>query len=534
MRLTSAWAAAAAVTLVTACGGGGGGGSAPVNPGTTHYEIGVVGPSSSGSITFADGAKPITSQALVAVDPANPQRGAITIEPAGSAILLRTFAGVTPSGGQFVTGRSRHTVYIKDGGLYRIDHDVAAGSLPTAKRVSSVTTASLCPGAGFPFLLSVADAAAPDKSWFFLTTPGTDGACATADDAVAAIRIDAGTGTAPLATSGLVRASLRDPVTGALTGFVATSATQAFRLDLAMNSTPLFALTGPIANLGTDVVPGFPGLWFRVEGGALQVVNLAAPATSVNVAAVQPGETVWQIASDGVSVFAVVNGGGTARILKFPVAPLGAATEIAQLNQFVDAISLTPTRVVALSASGLVSVPKTGGASTPLLTFFAPDTAAFMLTSGENVYTEVHTPVSLVQTRSRIDVRASDGSNPFTFADTRLVAGQFPRTTTITSGSQPTVLHVASPATTRDMAGATLRSIDGATRAPLLTYGTLPAATPGVLVSSVFNPYGDPMLFEYSNGVSSDLYVVDTDAANSLARITNLLAASVAGGRVAP
>lgn len=527
MRSTVAPAVAVAAIFMAACGGGGGGGSAPGNPAIAHYEVATVGLGTVGGITYSSGTQAISAQALVAVDPANPQRGAITIEPAGTAVVLGTFYGGTLSGGQLQAPRSRYTLYVKDGGFYRVDHDVPAGTAPAGKRVSSLATAAVCGNLGFPIADMQDDFAAAERTWVFVLVPGADGLCGNGDDALAAVRLDTAAGVAPRTLGGdvRVRAGLRD-ATGALTGFLSTSSAQAFQVDLNFNSTPLFPLIGTFFSQGVEFAPSLPGLWLRWQNNALHAVSLANPATTVPVVALAVTETVSQIVSDGTRVFVLVNDAATSRVLSFPASPLATATEIATFNRLTDAIALTPTRVLAASTAGVVAFPKAGGVQTAVITLAANETVALMVPFGETVYADVRTPAAAGADRARIDVAESDGSNLLTLADTRLVAGQFRGSVSLASGAQPAIAYVASPANAETMAGATLRSIDGATRTPLLTYGRLPAAPDGVMSPATATFYGDPVLMTYATTTSSDLFVVDSDAAGSLVRVTNLVAAS--------
>ena len=80
-------------------------------------------------------------------------------------------------------------------------------------------------------------------------------------------------------------------------------------------------------------------------------------------------------------------------------------------------------------------------------------------------------------------------------------------------------------------AGATLRAVNGATRATLVTYGSLPISPDGVVAGITGDrlQYGHPGLFTYIGTASGDgdLYFFKCDAAG-LIRVTNFIPAASA------
>ena len=131
----------------------------------------------------------------------------------------------------------------------------------------------------------------------------------------------------------------------------------------------------------------------------------------------------------------------------------------------------------------------------------------------------------------------SDGGNTETLPNTAIVKFLFPASLNVaTLVPEISVFVIAEGLTSvQDYAGATIRSVVGATRAPVVTYGNVQTAPAG-LVTGSFSSFqvGQPELLTYFavNGLSltNDLYFYRNDAAG-LTRITNFV---TGGGAASP
>jgi hypothetical protein len=324
-------------------------------------------------------------------------------------------------------------------------------------------------------------------------------------------------------------------------GFIFREGTQVVSRDANLaNRTPLFTLANNFFWYeGQSFTPGPPGLWFFVDGTTLYGVNLATPSVRVVLANLVNGELPkGEPASDGSTVYLAINNqtANTGRLIAFDGSL--QATPVANFTEQVQNFSLTSTRIAVALGSSVVTLPKTGGSQVPVITWGQSEFASFVVTSGNNVYLPI-TAIAGNGTTSRIEIAAHDGSNRETWANSAFAGWGWGATTPIWFDfGRFDVLYVVSPTTSAtDQSGATLRSVDGATRATRLTYGTLQATPPGVLFADQFDNflYGDAHLFSYvSTGSTSarEVYFVDTDVGNSLVRVTNLVTTATAASPV--
>jgi hypothetical protein len=503
--------------------------------GNGYYLLTSAGPLVDGTITFANGTQALPTQAVVAVNAAAPGNGAVTVEPAGlTRFLFSSVIEGTVNGSQVSNLHSRLGTYFKGGRLYKVDQVVANGTLPTPQLVSALTTTQVCGDSGIPSSPTYAngnDLANPSGSWQFLRGPGADGFCNTADDNFWAVRLDM------LATD-LARTLPGEPqvdivaANGAFAGVVVRDGNQMRVTDsAAINNvnTLLFTIDATsYTNLGRTFGSSLPGFWLFIEGGKLWGVNLATPATRVELATLAAGESSSPtIVSDGGSVFVGLSTSTSARVLRVNES-LTNTTTVATLNQPLVNTALTLTRLVMQtqgSPANLLSVEKAGGPTIPLISFGAGVIPGVLLTSGENVYMSQYQFGATGAAVSTL-VIGGDGSNPVTLANTDIKRGVAPATQSMAVGLNNTFAVILADGVTSltSNAGATLRAVNGATRSTIVTYGSVPTSPDGPVYAATTDPlqYGQSGLLTFIDITSGfgDLYCFKSDAAG-LIRVTN-------------
>ena len=502
--------------------------------GNGYYLLASAGPTVLASITFANGVQDVPTQALLAVNAAAPGSGALTMEPVGQTrFLFSSVVEGTVNAGQVSNLRSRIGTYFKGGRLYKIDQVVANGALPVPQLVSALTTNQVCGDGGIaasPTYAQGNDLSNPPHGWMFLRGPGADALCDTADDNHWAVRLD-------MAGTDLARTLPGEPQVdistgnGAFAGVVLRAGNEMRRTDADINNanTVLFSIdAASYTNLGRAFGSSLPGIWLFIEGGKLWGVNLATPATRTELATLGAGESVAPlIAGDGASAFIGLSTSTSARVLRVNES-LTNTTTVTTLNQPLANLALTPTRVVMQtggSPANLLSIAKAGGATTTLLSLGAGVIAGPLLTAGENVYLAQYQFGANGASVSTFIVGA-DGANPVTLANTDVKRPVAAATESLAVGFNNTYAVVLADGVTSliSNAGATLRAVNGATRATLVTYGSLPASPDGVVAGITGDPlqYGQAGLFTFIGTASGDggLYFFKSDAAG-LIRVTN-------------
>ncbi len=501
--------------------------------GNDYYLLTSAGPLVDSTITFANGTQALPTQAVVAVNTAAPNSGAVTVEPAGQTRFL--FSSViegTVNGSQVSNLRSRLGTYFKGGRLYKVDQVVANAMLPTPQLVSALTTTQVCGDSGIaasPTYANGSNLANPQGSWLFLRGPGADNLCNTADDNYWAVRLD-------MAGTDLARTLPGEPqvdivaANGAYAGVVVRDGNQMRRSDADINNvnTLLFTIdAASYTNLGRTFGSSQPGFWLFIEGGKLWGVNLATPATRVELATLAAGESSSPaIVSDGGSVFVGLSTSTGARVLR--VNESLTTTTVATLNQPLVNTALTLTRLVMQtqgSPANLLSVEKAGGPTTPLISFGAGVIPGLLLTSGENVYMSQYQFGDTGASVSTL-VIGGDGSNPVTLVSTDIKRGVAPATASLAVGLSGNYAVILADGVTNltSNAAATLRAVNGATRGTIVTYGSLPVSPDGPVYAATADPlqYGQSGLFTFIDLTSGfgNLYYFKSDAAG-LIRVTN-------------
>lgn len=508
-----------------------------------YYLLSPAGAPVQGTVTFANGTQTLDSPALVAVSTTNPSATPVTLVPAGqgSGFGVPVFEG-TVAGGQLSNLRSRYSVFVQGNRFYKVDQVVSGNGAPVPQLLTDLTTQAVCGSDGTPlqdFDVEGYDLADPAKSWLFVRAPGADGQCGTADDVVRAARVEMGPASSALNLGTAVPVAGVRSATGALTGLVVRNGTQVQLLNAELGgATNLFAVGANFANGPVVLAGSAPGVWFFADAGKVWAVDLAAPATRREVATLAANETLGiDVLGVGGEFFVPVDGTAGTRVLRVAAAGL-VATPLATFGSRVNELLATDTHLVATVSGGSpLAVPRSGGTPAALLT----------LGLGESV-TQAHAGASTValsvlsvnlQTGSfgtRVVLVNGDGSNAQTIANAALVGS-------VAAASMPlaqsldrshAVFVVDNLASGINQAGATVRALALDTRSTLVTYGTLPAAPEGQLISFFGGPlqYGQPGLFAFigtaSQTVAYDLFFFDSDSPG-LTRVTQFNT-----GRAAP
>jgi hypothetical protein len=494
--------------------------------GNRTWLLASTGPIATGTIAFANGVQAVPTQAVVAVDTAAPSSTPVTVEPVGQTrFLFSSVVEGTISGNQVSNMHSRFGTYLKGGRLYKVDQVVANGAVPTPQVVSALTTTQVCGDSGMaqsPVYANGNDFLAPPASWVFMRGPGADALCETADDNYWAVRLT-------MAGTDLARTLPGEPqvdilaANGGYAGVVVRAGNEMRRSDADINNvnTLLFTIDpATYTNLGRVFGSALPGYWLFIEGGKLWGVNLAAPATRVALATLAAGEAPSPvIVPDGSSAFVGLSTSTDARVLR--VDENLTATTVATLSQPLTSMAVTGTRLVMQtqgSPARLLSVDKAGGPTTTLLTVGAGVIPGVLLTSGENVYLAQYVFGANGSAASTLIVGA-DGSNPVTLVNTDIKRPVAAAVAPLAIGPSRTyeVILIDGVNSITSNAGGTLRAVNGATRAIIVTYGALPASPDGPLYPATTDPlqYGQSGLFTFFDIATgaADLYWFKSDAA---------------------
>lgn len=501
--------------------------------GAGYYHVAGAGVLADTTITYANGAQTFPSQALYAVREDAPGNGAVAIDTTGGTGIV-TFSSIqgTVAGGQLANARSRFSVYVKDGRLWKIDQLVTSGA-PVPQKMSTLTPADICGGSGLPVLATFVDGsdwADATRGWIFLRAPGADGLCNSADDTFKAVRMSMTDTTAPV-TIGEPIAEIRNG-DGSLGGLIVRNGAQIVRLtaDLA-SPTNLFTIDpATFVNAGNVFGSAPPGLWIFVDGTTLYAVNLQNPGTRTAVGTLAQGESLMShFASDGSAAYVAINSATAGRVLR--VQSNLTSNTVMTLPSPSTELVVTPTRVVALLSStpvSLVSAVKTGGTPLPIFTAAVGDVPNLLVASGENVYFAKLGIANL--TGPATIIVGADGTNLQTLAGTRILHRVGPESMALGQGLAQTyaVILITGETFSGLDGGAGLEIREGATRNVLVSYGTFPQTTAQVFMIGLAPlQYRQTALVPFlgdgaGNTTASDLYFIKSDAVG-LQRVTTFL-----------
>jgi hypothetical protein len=511
-------------------------------PSSGYYLIAEAGATASGAFVYANGSQTASTAALIAVNTTGtPVPATLEVAGATTGVFTSVFE-TTVQGNQISDTHARYSFYFKNSLLYRIDHRSPTGA-PAPQRVSTLTTGDVCgqngrPDAGY-FESGLEDVQDPTRSWIVLHAPGADGQCGTSDDNYRAVRAGATSTDVALTIAGRPVLGIVNGTTGALTGVIVVEGSLLRRLDANLaNAVTLQTLSSANASLqDTDFGTTLPGTLLFFDGTGLYGYKLdgsAGAPTLLNTLSADEANGNHSVSSYGGTAYVALSTSTGSRILSITenlvVSDLGAGPgSVSQLR-------VTPTRLVFQGQTGLTSMLRSGGGSVTLASSGAVQGVSGFSVAGENVYYTLYSyqPSYGVS----VGIVNSDGSNPQTLSNANIIGSTFAPSISISTLRDDGVYAViiADGVTGGfNAAGSTVRALNGATRAPLLSYGTLPAS-PSPAMAYVIEPpehYGQPgllTLFAEGNGSSgSDLLYFDSDSAGSLIRLTNSIAPAAAG-----
>ena len=465
-----------------------------------------------------------------------------------------------------------------DGHVYAID--LTTSSTPVAQALSSEASATIddtctlsgtaVAGANYDYVgvYFTADLQTPTNSSYVYRLAGPDGVCDTSDDVIHLVKTGMSASAAPIAAPAMPITTVRT-AQGGISGFVIKSGASLELVDGNFtNPIVLGTFAAPVGvavALPVGTTQGYPtGQLFVVDGNIVYVdyvahaisgplfsmlnwtptnagaLFAASPTTlyfAINtpaVGAVAASTSIYAMPADGSAAPSVVDTEpGRVPSLLFPIEGAGPIWG-----------------VVANSIYAIRALPSGGGAATTLVTS-SQNSGTFIATASFVYYeTWSQSTDSATHTVTRSDTESGivgiDGTvvQP-PLADSTFVNGgeqaPWPNDTTTTTTPYVTLFQVRglSPVTvTSTMTGAqyvedgvsggSLIAIDAGTNQVAATVGTLPISTATAL-SGTFRGTARTGFLEATTALSTanpttrDLYALDSQASNSLTRVTDNL-----------
>jgi hypothetical protein len=554
---------AAAAVILTACGGsdGGpddnGGGNGP--PPTISY-VGATG-------VFAAWVDPTSG--LYGALSSTSYAGKRQVQRGTIDFLTGTDFG-QPAGVEIYKG--------SDGAIHALELTTSTGVAPQQlSSESAATVDDTCSLSGtavanansdYVGVYFAADLQTPTNSSYIYRLPGPDGVCNTADDVVHMVKTGMAATDAPIVATAMPIATVRT-ASGGISGFVVKDGAS---LDLVdgnfANPVVLGTLAAPIGvaqALVTGMTQGYPsGQLFAIDG-SIYYVDFVAHSVSAALYAIPnwlptaPG-AVYAASPD--SLYFAVNTppagaiGASTSIYAMPADGSAAPTQIDSEPGFIETLVYPvagSNLIWGVSSSGVYSIrtlPSSGGPIATLVTTDEP-TGTFIATASTvyyDTYILSYEPSTNVHMRSGTTsgIVGIDGSViQAPLANSTFVNGgeqaPWPADTTTTLTPYVTLFQVQglSPVTINDassgaqyiydgVGGGSLVAIDASTNQPGVTVGTLPPSSATAL-SGTFRSDTDTGFLEAANPLSTqnpatrDLYLLNSQNANSLTLITNTL-----------
>jgi hypothetical protein len=562
--VTASLLGSAIAGVLSACGGGGGGfggynGGPPGPTPTLDSYLGTTGV----FVAWADDASGTYAAAPIGSYAGKKQvlRGTIDFtngQPLGQPAGIEIYKG-------------------SDGYIH--ETDLTSTSAPVAQQASSETAATVddtctlsgteVAGANYDYVgvYFTADLVNPTNSSYIYRLPGPDGVCNTPDDVFHMVKTGMSSADAPIVAAGMPVATVRT-AQGGISGFVIKSGASLVLVDGNFaNPVALGTFGAPIGvavALPVGTTQGYPtGQLYVVDGNIVYVdyvghtvsaslfaipnweptsakaLFTASPSTlyfSINVAAgggAPASGAIYAMPADGSATPAVIdNETGPIATLLFPVAG-------ANLIWGVE----NPTYTIR-------TLPTAGGTATTLVTGAGND-GTFIATAATVYYetwNQTNDTTAMILTRSgtQSGIVGVDGTviqGPL--ANSTFVNGgeqqPWPSDTVTTATPYETVFEVRglSPVTVTNpstgyqyvedgVSGGSVVAIDTAGNQPGVLVGTLPVSS-AVNLSGTFRDSGHSGFLEASNAISTqdpatrDLYVLNSQQADSLTRVTNAL-----------
>ncbi len=412
-----------------------------------------------------------------------------------------------------------------------------------------------------------ADLQNPVNSAYFYRLPGLDGSCNSADDVVHMVRTGMSSTDAPITVSAMPVVTVHS-ATGSITGFVIKSGTQLVMVD--NNFANPVVLGTFSSNIGVAIAlpvgtpQGYPtGQLFLVDGNVVHV-NYASPSTSAVLFTI-PGWTPTgngaNFAASPTALYASVNTAAaagapeSASIYTIPADGSAAASVVDTEAAHIDSLSFPVggTNLVWGETTPVYTVramAQSGGAPFTLATgavnagmFTATASTVYYTTWSSTTDSTARTVTRSATTTAIVGLNGTVIQAPL--ANSTFASGgeqqPWPDDTVTTATPYETMIQVQglTPVTVADptngytytvdgVSGGTLVAIDTGTNQPGVTIGTMPASHAAWLTGT-FRDAGHTGFIEATNAASTndpatrDLYLLNTQQAGTLARITNNL-----------
>jgi hypothetical protein len=465
-----------------------------------------------------------------------------------------------------------------DGHVYGLDL-VSSGS-PMPVQLSSESAATLddtctlsgtaVAGANYDYVgvYFTGDLQTPTNSAYFYRLPGPDGVCNTADDVIHLVKTGMSPASAPIPVSAMPIATVRASL-GGIAGFVIKNGADLVLVDGNFaNPVVLGTFSSPInvaVALPVGTTTGYPtGQLFVVDGGIVYVdyVNHTVSATLYSIPKWTPTSPAAFYAASPSNLYFAINSPAMAgtpastSIYSMPAdgsaSPTVVDTEPGRLATLLFPVQganllwgvVNPTYTIR-------SLAVAGGAATTLTT--SGDNAGTFIATASTVYYETwmgttsSTTLTVTRSGTQSGIVGIDGTIlqaplagstfvnggeqiAFALGDTTTTATPY-KTIFQVRGLSP--VTVVNPSTgyqyTEDgVGGATVVAIDATSNQIVATVGILPASTATAL-SGTFRSGVDSGFLESSNPLSTedpitrDLYLLNSQSANSLLRVTQNL-----------
>jgi hypothetical protein len=412
-----------------------------------------------------------------------------------------------------------------------------------------------------------ADLQNPVNSSYFYRLPGTDGVCNTADDVVQIVKTGMSATNAPITISSMPVATVRTAL-GGISWFVVKSGAQLVLVDgnfahpvvLGTFAAPI----GVAVALPVGTLQGYPsGQLFVVDGDIVYVNYVtqavsaplfaipawtstsagasfaASPSTlyfSVNTAATQTtpaSASIYAMPTDGSAATAVVDTeAGHIDNLAFPVAGTNLVWGVANPTYTIRTLAQSGGSATTLATS---TVNAGSFAATATTVYFTTWAATSNATT--KIVTRSATASGIVGMNGTV-IQASLANSSFAGGGEQF---PWPNDTTTTATPYETVFQVLglSPVTLTDattgytsvadgVSGGTVIAIDTATNRAVATLGTVPIGT-ATFLTGTFRDAGHTGFIEAYTSLSTndpvtrDLYLLNSQASNSLVRVTGNL-----------
>jgi hypothetical protein len=463
------------------------------------------------------------------------------------------------------------------GGIQEID--LTSIGAPVPQQVSDETAATLddtcslsgtvVTGANYDYVgvYFTADLVTPTNSSYIYRLPGPDGVCDTPDDVIHMVKTGMAPTDTPIVASGMPIATVRT-AQGGISGFVVKSGASLVLVDSNFaNPVVLGEFATPIGvaqALPVGTSQGYPTGQLYVVDGNIVFVNYATPGVSAPLFTIPnwtPTNSAASFAASSTSLYFAIdtaaNGAtpGTATVYALPAngsaAPTIIDTEAGRVYSLVVPVLGTNLLVGLVNPTYTIkSLATSGGPATTLMTSAAND-GTFIATATTVYYetwqqTTDDTAMTVTRTNTASGIVGLNGTViQAPLANSTFVDGgeqlPWPNDTITTTTAYETVFQVQnlSPVTVTDSAtgfqftedgvsGGTLVAIDASSNQAGATIGILPTST-AVTLSGTFRDAGDSGFLQASNPLSTqdpateDLYVLNSQSVNSLARVTNNL-----------